>query len=141
MSVLRRKLLREFAQLRGQVLAIGAVMAAGIATLVMAQSNYHALSQTRALYYGEYRFADAFAGLKRAPLSLAETVRAIPGVREAEPRVIGFANLEIDGYDEAVSAQIVSLPGAGEPGLNRVFLREGRLPAADDEVVLGEAFA
>lgn len=141
MSVLRRKLLREFGQLRGQVLAIGAVMVAGVATLVMAQSNHHALSQTRAAYYAEYRFAEVFAGLKRAPLALAGAVRAIPGVAEAEPRVVGFANLEIAGYDEAVSGQIVSLPGPADPGLNRVFLREGRLPEADDEVVLGEAFA
>jgi len=138
---LHRKLLREFGQLRGQVLAIGAVMVAGIATMVMAQSNYRALSETRALYYGEYRFADAFAGLKRAPLPLAEAVRAIPGVRAADARVVGFANLEIAGFDEAVSAQMVSLPGPADSGLNRVFLREGGMPAADDEVVVGEAFA
>lgn len=141
MTPLHRKLLREFGQLRGQVLAIGAVMVAGIATMVMAQSNYRALSETRALYYGEYRFADAFAGLKRAPLPLAEAVRAIPGVRAADARVVGFANLEIAGFDEAVSAQMVSLPGPADSGLNRVFLREGGMPAADDEVVVGEAFA
>jgi putative ABC transport system permease protein len=138
---LNRKLLREFGQLRGQVLAIGAVMVAGIATMVMAQSNYSALADTRALYYGEYRFADVFAGLKRAPLELADEVRALPGVRAVDARAIGHASLEIAGYDEAVSAQIVSLPGPGDAGLNRVFLRRGALPAADGEVVVGEAFA
>ncbi|MCD9027417.1 hypothetical protein LDO26_04205 [Luteimonas sp. BDR2-5] len=141
MTPLHRKLLREFRQMRGQAIAIAAVMIAGIATMVMAQGNYHALSQTRALYYAEYRFADVFAGLKRAPLPLADAVRAIPGVREAEARVTGYANLEIAGFDEAVSGQIMSLPGPGDPGLNRVYLREGAMPAADDEIVLGEAFA
>src|SRR5690606_11305165 len=117
------------------------VMVAGIATMVMAQSNYRALSDTRDLYYAEYRLADVSAGLERAPSSLAATIRAIPGVRSADARVVGFAHLEVAGYDEARSAQIVSLPGPGDPGLNRVFLREGALPSADDEVVVGEAFA
>jgi putative ABC transport system permease protein len=140
-TALHRKLWRELRLLRGQVIAITLVMVGGIGTMVMALSNYQALSDTRALYYGEYRFAEVFAGLKRAPLSLLEAVRAIPGVREAEARAVGFASLELDGYDEPIVGQIVSLSGPGDPGLNRLFLRGGRLPVADDEVVVGEAFA
>ena len=141
MTSLDRKLWREFCQLRGQVVAIAAVMVAGIATMVMVQGNYHALSQSRDLYYAEYRFADVFAQLKRAPLTSVEAVRALPGVGQVQARVTGFANLEVAGFDEAVSGQIVSLPGPGEEGLNALFLREGELPSADSEVVLGEAFA
>ncbi len=141
MKPLHRKLLREFAQLRGQVLAIAVVMATGIATMVMAQGNYHALSQTRDAYYGEYRFAEVFAQPRRAPLALVEEVRAIPGVRAAQARVTGFATLEIAGYGEAISGQIVSLPEPGDPGVNGVFLREGAMPAAAGEAVVGEAFA
>ena len=146
MRPLHRKLWREFGQLRGQVLAIGAVMVAGIATMVMAQSNYHALSQTRDAYYSEYRFAEVFARPKRVPLALVDEVRAIPGVRAAQARVTGFASLELAGYGEAISAQIVSLPEPGDPGLdgaplNGVYLREGELPVAADEAVIGEAFA
>ena len=141
MKTLHRKLLREFLQLRGQVLAIALVMIGGIGTMVMAITNYDALADTRALFYAEYRFAEVFARVKRAPLTLVETVRAIPGVREVEARVVGSATLEIAGYDEPVTGQFVSLHGPGEPGLNRLFLRQGELPATDDEVVLGEAFA
>ena len=113
MKTLHRKLWRELRQLRGQALAIGAVMVAGIATMVMAQGNYHALSQTRDLYYAEYHFADVFAPLKRAPLTALDAVRALPGVGQAQARVTGFASLEVAGFDEAVSGQIVSLPPAG----------------------------
>ena len=141
MRTLHRKLRRELAQLRGQVLAIGAVMVAGIATMVMAQGNYRALADTRALYYGEYRFADVFAPLKRAPLPLAGAIRAVPGVRAVDARIAGAASLGIAGYDEPVSARLVSLAGPSDADLNRVFLREGRLAAADDEVVVGEPFA
>jgi putative ABC transport system permease protein len=139
--VLHRKLLRELRQLRGQVIAIGLVMVGGIGTMVMAQTNYASLDGTRALFYAEYRFAEVFARVKRAPLPLVEAVRAIRGVREAEPRVVGFVTLEIEDYDEPVTGQIVSLSRPGDPGLNRLFLRSGRLPSADDEVVVGEVFA
>ena len=57
------------------------VMAGGIAMMVMALSNYNALSNARSLYYSEYRFADVFAQTKRAPLPLIGAIRAIPGVR------------------------------------------------------------
>ncbi|MBX3702216.1 MAG: ABC transporter permease [Steroidobacteraceae bacterium] len=141
MTALHRKLWRDLKQLRGQVIAISLVMVGGIGTMVMAQTNYAALAGTRALYYAEHRFAEVFARVKRAPLPLVESVRTIPGVREAEPRVMGFVTLEIAGYEEPVTGQMVSLPRPGDPGLNRVFLRAGRLPAADDEAVLGELFA
>jgi len=140
-SVLQRKLLRELRQLRGQVLAIGLVMVGGIGMLVMALSNYDGLADTRTRYYAEHRFAEVFARVKRAPLPLTEAVRAIAGVREVAPRVSGFVNLELGGYHEPITGQIVSLPAPGEPELNRLFLRAGALPDADDEVVVGEAFA
>jgi putative ABC transport system permease protein len=140
-TALHRKLWRDLRQLRGQVVAIALVVIGGIGTMVMAQSNYGALADTRALYYAEYRFADVFARVERAPLTVLETVRAIPGVREAEPRVTGFVNLELAGFDEPVTGQIVSLPRPGDPGLNRLFLRSGRLPAGGQEAVVGEVFA
>jgi putative ABC transport system permease protein len=140
-SVLHRKLLREFAQLRGQAIAIAMVMAGGIGMMVMALSNYDALAQTRALFYGEYRFADVFASATRAPLPLLDAVRAVPGVRDAQARVIGMANLELPGYGEPMTGEIVSLPEPGDAGLNRLYLRQGQMPQADDEVVVGEPFA
>jgi putative ABC transport system permease protein len=140
-SVLHRKLRRELRQLRGQVIAIALVMTGGIGTMVMAQSNYGALAGTRALYYGEYRFAEVFARLKRAPVTVIESVRAVEGVREAEPRVTGFVTLEIEHYEEPITGQIVSLPQPGDPGLNRLFLRAGRMPAGAGEAVVSEAFA
>jgi putative ABC transport system permease protein len=140
-TALQRKLWRDLGQLRGQVIAIALVVIGGIGTMVMAQSNYGALADTRALYYAEYRFADVFARVARAPLTVLEAVRAIPGVREAEPRVNEIVNLELAGFDEPVTGQIVSLPRPGDPGLNRLFLRAGRLPAAAQEAVVGEVFA
>lgn len=141
MSALGRKLWRDFRQLRGQVLAIAAVMVGGIAMMTMALSNYHALSGTRTLYYSQYRFADVFAQVRRAPLSLLPAVREIDGVREAQARVNAMARIEVPGYPEPVTGQLVSLSAPGDPGLNAVHLESGRLAEGDAEIVVGASFA
>lgn len=141
MSALRRKLLREYAQLRGQALAIALVLVGGIATMVMAMGNYHALADTRDAYYRDYRFADVFAGVRRAPLPVIERIRAIPGVGQAQARVVGMVSLEVAGFVEPVTALAVSLPRPGDPDLDALYLRRGALPRSDGEVVVAEAFA
>lgn len=141
MSVLQRKLWRELVQLRGQMVAIAMVMVGGIAMMTMALSNYQALSATRALYYAEYRFADVFAQAKRVPLPMLQDVRAVPGVRQAQARVAAMVAIELEGYDEPVNAHLVSQAGPGDPGLNGIHLRQGRLAVGNDEVVVADSFA
>ncbi|MBS3911587.1 MAG: ABC transporter permease [Hydrogenophaga sp.] len=141
MKALHHKLWRDFWQLRGQSLAIALVVVGGIATMVMAVTNHQALSDTRARFYETYRFADVFAQLKRAPLPLLHEVRTLPGVAQVQARIVAGVNLEVDGYDQAVTAQVVSLPEPGDDDLNQIYLREGRLPERAWEVVVGEAFA
>lgn len=141
MKALHHKLWRDFWQLRGQSLAIALVVIGGIATMVMAVTNHQALSDTRARFYETYRFADVFAQVKRAPMPLLHEVRALPGVAQAQARIVAGVNLEVDGYHQAVTAQVVSLPEPGDDDLNQIYLREGRLPERAWEVVAGEAFA
>ncbi|KAB7624374.1 ABC transporter permease [Alkalilimnicola sp. S0819] len=143
MSVLARKLRRELWQLRAQVLAIGVVIGGGVATLIMAVSSLRALTETRDGFYRDYRFADVFVSLTRAPEPLAERLAAIPGVARVETRIVAGANLEVPGFDQPVTARLVSLPEGQRPSLNDLFLRRGRLPRPGraEEVVLSEAFA
>ena len=80
-TALNRKLLRELWQMRGQALAIAAVVMAGVAMLVMYLSNFASLQDTLARYYTSQRLADVFAVATRAPLSLVPRVAALPGSR------------------------------------------------------------
>ncbi len=143
MKALDRKLLRDLAGMRGQVLAIGLVIVAGVATYVSMISVMGALERSLASYYRTERFADGFASVRRAPETLAARLRAVPGVSELETRVTAPVNLQVAGFDEPVSGQLVSIPEGRQPLLNRLVLREGRLvqPGREDEVVLNEAFA
>ena len=141
---LDRKLLRDLSRMKGQVLAVSLVMACGLAMMIMTRSLILTLESTRAAYYQQYAFADVFSSLKRAPLSVADRLKELPGVAIVEPRVVVDVTLDLPGLTEPASGHIVSLPeDGGPPQLNRVFLRNGRFPRADErrEVVLGEAFA
>ena len=135
------KLLRDLWRLRGQALATAMVIAAGIALHVMASGALGSIDASRQAYYDRYRLADVFVTLKRAPLSLASRLAAIPGVRTVAPRITGAAILDVPGIVEPVTAIVHSLPGSAAPGLNRIHLVRGRLPGRDDEALVSEAFA
>ncbi len=143
MRVLDRKLVRDLWRLRGQVVAIATIVAAGVAVLVMSLSTLEALYESANAYYERFRMADVFAHLERAPLHLIERIETLPGVQVVEPRIVRFAPLDIARFDEPVIGQLVSLPSGTQPMLNRLVLRSGRLPDPDryHEVILNEPFA
>jgi len=101
------------------------------------------LDDTRQAYYDRYRFAEVFAPVKRAPDRLMRDVAAIPGVARAEGRISAAALVDVPGFAEPITGRAISLPDLGDPVLNRVYLRRGRLmePFHEDEVVLLESFA
>lgn len=143
MRALGHKLIRDLWGMRGQALAIALVMASGVATYIMSSSTLDSLRLTRATFYRDYRFADVFASLKRAPESLASRIGDIPGVERVETRVVADVRLQIKGFPDPVTGKLVSVPEGRQPPLNRLYIRKGRLvePGRQDEVVLNEAFA
>lgn len=143
MKTLRRKLFRDLWGMKGQALAIAMVIVSGVATYVISVSTLDSLRETRSVFYRDYRFAELFVSLKRAPENVADAVRAIPGVDKVETRVTAWGNLEVPEFPEPIRGFLVSVPDAGEPALNALHLREGRTVAhgRDDEVIASEAFA
>src|SRR6476619_3663155 len=140
---LDRKLLRDLARLKGQAAAVSLVMACGLAMLIMSRSLIHSLSTTRDAYYQAHHFADVFGVLKRAPMSIADRLRDVPGVAAVEVGVAVQVTLDIPGLDEPATGLVRSLPDLHPPELNRLFLRAGGWlkPAKRGEVLVGEAFA
>lgn len=143
MKSLDRKILRDTWKMRGQVLAIALVIASGVSTFVMFLGAMNSLNLMREGFYRDYRFAEVFASLKRAPESLRWRIADIPGVRQVETRVVAEVKLRIENYPDPVTARIVSVPEHGEPLLNRLHIRKGRYvdPSRDDEVIISDAFA
>lgn len=143
MRILHRKLARDVVHMWGQALSISLVIACGVAAFVTMRAMYRSLLWSQATYYTQYRFADVFAELKRAPNWVVQRVRELPGVADAEPRAVMDVTLSVPGLDEPAVGRLISVPPQGRMGLNSLFLRRGRYvdPHADNEVIASEPFA
>jgi putative ABC transport system permease protein len=144
MSLLDRKLLRDLFALKSQALAVALVMACGLAMMIMTRSLILSLENTRDDYYRDYRFAQVFTRLKRAPQAVAEQLAAIPGVAVVQTGIALQTTLDLPGMAEPATGLILSLPERGELQLNRLHLRAGRMLAGRapaGEILAGEAFS
>jgi putative ABC transport system permease protein len=142
-SALHRKLLRDLWQMKSQAVAISLVMGCGVATFVMSVSTAVSMYQSQAHYYEEFRFADLFLNLKRAPSSLAPRLAVVPGVARLQTRVVAQVDIDVRGMSEPAQGSLISIPDHDERGLNKLHLRLGRYPepASPPEVLVHESFA
>jgi putative ABC transport system permease protein len=138
-----RMLGRDLWHLRGQVAAAALVVACGVAAFVSMRSTYESLLFAQQDYYAAFRFADVFAQVKRAPVSIAARVAEIPGVAQVRARVAMQVTLDVAGLPEPATGRLVSVPDRRRAMINDLFLRRGRYVEADrdDEVIASEAFA
>ena len=143
MRALNIKLWRNLWGLRAQSTAIALVIALGVATFVMSLASLDSLRLTQQQVYQSQYFSDLFVDLKRAPEAVAERLRLLPGVATVETRVRAPVNLQLEGYDEPIVGQIISIGDGRQPELNRLFLRAGSLPESghSDQVLISDAFA
>jgi putative ABC transport system permease protein len=142
-SVLDIKLVRDLWTMRTQVVSIALLIAAGVAVLVMSASNYLALVRAMDAHYRNERFADLFAGVKRAPLSLLDRIREIDGIGVAEARIAQAVRVMREDSELPISGRIISIPASGQPLLNRLYLADGRWidAARPDEIIINAAYA
>ena len=121
MTALRRKLLRDLWRSRTQVLSIAAVVGCGVMAALAMRGTLSAVGDARDRYYTEYRFADVFASVKRAPESLSSRIAELPGVAAVQSRIVITATLDVPGLAEPATGQIV-LVGATKGGVVVVTL-------------------
>ena len=143
LAALDRKAVRNLLQMKGQFLAIALVIACGVAAFVMSLSTLSTLKRNQAEYYARYRFADLFARVTRAPVTVIERISEIPGVAKAVPRILSDVTLDLEDLPEPAIGRLISIPENELPGLNGLHLRMGRYiePNRSGEVIVSEAFA
>ncbi len=143
MQAIDLKVLRDLTRLKAQIATIALVVASGIATFVSSLSTYSSLLLARDAFYRESRFANAFADLRRAPLTLGDRVADVAGVSVFELRIVQDSLLDLPDAGEPVIGRFISLPEGRQPALNRVQLQSGRMPdpSSLDEVLVSQGFA
>lgn len=143
MKTLDRKLLRDLGRLKGQIVTISLVVAAGLGGLIGMYSTLRSLDEAADTYYERYRFAEVFAHADKVPDAVGRRIASMSGVRTSYTRVVESVRVPMESMVEPALGRVVSLPEAGRPPLNDVFVRRGRLPESDrtDEVLVLESFA
>ena len=143
MRAIHRKLFRDLWKIKGQVVAIAAVIGVGVMMFIAYLSTFDSLRATQAAFYERYRFGDVFAAAKRAPNHLAARIAEIPGVGEVATRVVADVTLDVEGMNEPVTGRLISVPEVRAPMINDLALLEGRYlePDRADEVIVIEGFA
>ncbi|WP_315806857.1 MULTISPECIES: ABC transporter permease [unclassified Bradyrhizobium] len=143
MSLLDRKLRRDISAMRGQVLTIAQLVAAGVAVFVGSVSTYVSLRSACERFYASARFPEIFVTLKRAPLSIVPRLSATAGIVAVEPRIVREVIIDWPAASQPVSARMVSLNHAGDEQLARLHFRRGTAPdpGSPRDAVINEAFA
>ena len=145
MKALDRKLLRDLRLMWSQALTIALVVASSVAGFITTFSAYDALSWSRDLYYADARFADVFATLKRAPLSLERQFETIAGAAHVETSLTELVPITIPNVADPIIGRLIGLDARSPQRLNKVHLRSGRMIAAHHsgaiEALVSEGFA
>jgi len=128
--------------LKGQLAAISAVMACGIATFIMTRSALTSLTYAKESYYVQSHFGELFGSLKRAPDTLIPRMATIPGVAGVQTRIVRAVTLDVPGLLEPAAGRLISIPETGRDEMNRLYIRRGRYiePGSDDEILASEGF-
>jgi putative ABC transport system permease protein len=140
---LDRKLFREIFRMKGQAVAIALIIACGVSSWVSVLIAYRGLKGTRDAYYREYRMADVFAPVKKAPRAIIDRLEEIEGVRRVRPRIVFEVSIDLPELTEPCFGRVLSLPDEETRVINGVYLVKGRWFSGDGnrEVILGARFA
>jgi len=143
MKVLDRKLLRDMQRAKGQAIAVTMVILCGVASFFTMLSAHRGLTLTRDVYYRDYRLADFWVPMERAPIRALHKVAAVPGVARVEGRIVKDVNLDVPGQSDPAIGRVISLPGRRGHALNDVHIVSGRYfsSGAMNEVIVGDQFA
>lgn len=132
---LHRKLLRDVGRQWSQALTIALIVASAVGGFLTTLSAVYSLAQARDRFYEQAHFADVFASVRRAPLSVLPAVAALPGVAQVQATVERPVRLRLAGLADPLMGQLVGMDARTPRQLNRILLRHG--VAAEDSLSPG----
>ncbi len=132
-SVLRPKLRRDLRQKRRQVIAVAATVLIGVGLFVVSWDMYRNLQRSYDETYEQTAFADVWA---HGDDSVASAIASLDSVDTVEQRV--SADISMDLGQGAIIGRLQSVPGAGQPELNRLIIVDGSYldPEVEEGILL-----
>lgn len=124
MGILFRKLLRDLKEAKGQFIAILVIVTIGVMFYTGMNATFRNLSDSSEKYYREYRLADLWASVYRAPESVLDRINSLPYVEESIGRVVKDVKIEVS--DENAIIRLITLPDRKTDIINDISLKSGR---------------
>lgn len=124
MKILFKNLLRDIKKSRGQFISILIIVVLGVMFYTSINAMFRNLSNSSEKYYEEYRLADIWVDLYKAPFSVEEKVKKIPNVEKATGRIIQDYSINIS--EENATLRFVTLPDIKKDIVNDIVLQSGR---------------
>lgn len=144
MRALHHKLVRDLRGTSRTLLSVVVIMAIGTGSFIGLGSAHRILGRSQRAYYRDYRFADFWIDVKKAPLSAVERLAELPGVASIEPRIVFGVILDLPNQPRPIGGRLVSTPvRAFADSINGLCLVRGSgfSDDRDEEVILSEPFA
>lgn len=123
MNHLNRKIIRDLWQFKGQFISVLVVVIIGVMLYSGINAAFRNLSGASEKYYREYRFADLWATMYRAPEGVEEKIKSLPFVKMATGRVVQDVKIGISGENAIV--RMITLPDDKKDIVNDVRITSG----------------
>lgn len=136
--MLLRKMLRDLWLNRGSYIACAVIIALGMLIFNMFSVGYDNFCSSKTAYYEAYNFADGFVELESMPISEAEELSQIKGIKAIEGRYVKDVKMIPKAEERSAYLRLISY----EPNqlLNQFKVLEGQTPLAGYRIVLDNKF-
>lgn len=136
------KLLRDVRRSRWQFLAVGVVIALGVAIFIGAYGSYQNLRSSYDRTYRELHMADLWFSLEDAPAQVMPRVGKIEGVRAVEGRLVVELPIRLPEKGPGrILLRLVTLPDDRRAAVNDVKVTAGSYFSGPGQILLEDGFA
>lgn len=140
MGIFLKKFYRDLKESKGQFLSVLSVVIIGVMFYTALHFAVSSFSEAGNRYIKEYRLADLWASVYRAPESAVKRIEEIPGVNMVTGRMVRDARLSLE--DREAIIRLISLPDEKSAVVNDIQLRSGSYFSLEDsnQCIVSEDF-
>ncbi|EGW39390.1 FtsX-like permease family protein [Desulfosporosinus sp. OT] len=136
MVMLRRKTWRDIKENKGVYLACIVVIAIGLMIYTSMSIVVENMDKAQQAFYSETHFADGFINVTGYPENKVNSLMFIPGVDQAEGRIVKDVRLLDQQKDSNRYLRMVSVNMTNTPKINQIRLLTGHLPNDNQSEIL-----
>lgn len=124
MKILFRNLIRDIKKSKGQFISILIIVILGVTFYTGINSMFRNLSNSSVKYYKDYRLADLWVDVYKAPTGIEEKLEELPYIKTATGRIVKDASINISG--ENATLRFITLPDTKREIVNDIVIKSGR---------------